>query len=288
MTTSGNTFFLAGAIGGEEFFSTRSWLCEAVAAICLTACICAFISLTSVTSIRYLLICRWNIFKKFCTKKTINIILCILIWVVSCSLEMGNFLGWGDHYFDIKNHSCIWNRTKSLSYTYFVSLALIMCPLLFMTYCNIRIFMTILASKNRIKHHHNRMMVQSEVRHIRYQSWKEGAKASRSLIIVFIAFAICWLPYTILILIDMKDRLSFEVHLWFTWMAHLHSSINFVVYLVSYTKFRERLILLFSRQIQIPINQVIPQPSNSSLQRTPTRLQVNQEIEQDAEIESYI
>ena len=36
--------------------------------------------------------------------------MCLGLWVVSFLAEMPNFFGWGDHLYDRKTLSCVWDR----------------------------------------------------------------------------------------------------------------------------------------------------------------------------------
>ena len=130
---------ISAVVKGEGWFDDKIWLCETVAAICLTACFCAFLSLTLASVNRFVFICHNAVYDKIFTTKT-SVAACVVVWLTAFSFEVPNFLGWGDHYFDPKSHQCIWDRTASLSYTMFVSLALILTPLLVMLLCFILIF----------------------------------------------------------------------------------------------------------------------------------------------------
>ncbi len=51
----------AGVVKGKEFFENLPVLCEAIACLCLTACICAFLSLSSVSLHRFIYVCHHDI-----------------------------------------------------------------------------------------------------------------------------------------------------------------------------------------------------------------------------------
>ena len=146
------TFCFAGVVQGSAYFTDKDWLCELVASCCLTACLCAFFSLTVVTINRFVYVCHQNIYTKIFSR-TKNILMCVCIWLASFTLDMPNFFGWGDHYFDMKNHSCIWDRTASLSYTMLVSVVLIMGSLCLMGFCHFRIFLHIHKSRTKVSAH---------------------------------------------------------------------------------------------------------------------------------------
>ena len=70
------------------------------------------------------------------------------------------------------------------------------------------------------------------------RAWQETIRSCRSLLVVFLAFCVCWLPYAVMIAVDLNDQLPMPVHLWVTWLAHLHSSINWIIYLITNSSFR--------------------------------------------------
>jgi len=48
---------VAGVVKGERWFQGKWLLCEVVASMCLTACFCAFLSLTLMTLNKYVYVC---------------------------------------------------------------------------------------------------------------------------------------------------------------------------------------------------------------------------------------
>ena len=231
---------VSAVIKGQKWFQNRAWFCELTSSICLTACFCAFLNLTLVSLNRYIYICKNKLYYTFF--KTRNcIVMCVTTWVLAFLFQFPNYIGWGDHTFDEKNHQCIWDRTKSYSYTLFVSIALIGSPLILMTLAYILIFWRIFQTKinvysfsiddgDRLK-----------------KAWKDTAKSSRTLFILFIVFIICWTPYTTVISWDIADMLPMEVHLIVTLVAHLHSSSTFIVYMLSNKPYRRTALKLLCR-----------------------------------------
>ena len=51
--------------------------------------------------------------------------------------------------------------------------------------------------------------------------------------LVVVMYIICWMPYVLVVTIDHTDRLPLWTHLWATYLAHLHSSLNFIIYAVN-------------------------------------------------------
>nr|KAG5713873.1 hypothetical protein BaRGS_024500 [Batillaria attramentaria] len=222
---------IVGVVKGEQWFDDKLWLCETIAAFCLTACFCAFLSLTLASLNRYVFICHNTLYDKFFRCRYCYAA-CVMCWIMAFLFEFPNFLGWGGHTFDEKNHQCIWDRTQSLSYTMFVALALIGGPLVIMLICYILIFKHIYKTKLNLyvfeEHDPYRML----------KTWKETLRTARMLLGIFFVFLICWTPYAIVIVFDFYQALSQELHLFVTMLAHLHSSCNCIVYTFTNRNFR--------------------------------------------------
>ncbi|XP_033756111.1 melatonin receptor type 1B-like isoform X2 [Pecten maximus] len=222
---------ILGVIKGATFFDDKLELCHFIASMCLTACFCAFLSLTMLTINRCFYVCHNTFYQKFYTRVTTGL-MCSICWIVAFLCEFPNFVGWGAHTFDEKNHQCIWDRTASLSYSLFVSICLIGGPLVVMGICNIRIVLEIWQKKKNIYE------LDSDGHYPSLKAWNETVRTSKTLFIIFTLFMMCWTPYAVVIAIDIGDRLSMEVHLFVTMIAHTHSSLNCIIYIFSNQRFR--------------------------------------------------
>lgn len=47
---------------------------------------------------------------------------------------------------------------------------------------------------------------------------------------VFTGFLICWTPYICILLTDKDDTFSLQSHLFTSMIAHIHASLNFIIY----------------------------------------------------------
>ncbi len=55
-------------------------------------------------------------------------------------------------------------------------------------------------------------------------------RQARMIFMIFVAFAFCWSPYIFVLLLDKDDKWPLEVHLYTCLVAHIHASINFIIY----------------------------------------------------------
>ena len=233
---------IPGAIYGPSFYSFRPALCAATASVCLSACLCSFFSVTCVTVHRYFYVCHNERCARVCTRMRC-IIVCMTSWALAVVLELPNFLGWGGHAFDEKTHTCAWNRMASYSYSLFITVGLIGTSLLTMTVAYICIFRMIRKSVLTITPMTTGTLSNATapnggsppVQPIH----KTTFRLSRSLFVVYVAFCVCWTPYAVVLASDFTNVYPFELHLWSTWLAHFHSSVNCVIYLLTSSKFRQ-------------------------------------------------
>ena len=114
--------------------------------MCLTACLCSFLSLSMMAVNRYVFVCHNKHYYRI-YRRPVSFIMCLLCWVFAFLFQFPSLLGWGDHTFDLKSHQCIWDRTADLSYTLFITGGLIGLPLIFMGICFVLIFRRIWKSK---------------------------------------------------------------------------------------------------------------------------------------------
>jgi hypothetical protein len=69
-------------------------------------------------------------------------------------------------------------------------------------------------------------------------SFKTSMKQAKMMFIIFLCFTACWLPYILVLLGDRYDTFPAWAHLFGSLTAHLHASINFIIYGVSNRKIR--------------------------------------------------
>ena len=234
-----------GIVKGEGWFIIRPAICEAVASICLTSCFCSLMSIGAVSFNRYIHICHNEHYRKIYTPRN-SVLICVGLWIVCFTAEMSCFIGWGDHSYDRKTLSCVWDRTADFSYTVFFSGAGVAFPIVLISICYIKIYAFFRASKKRVA----AMEMNSPsggskpdadgVRQIKKQSARnESMKLARTLFIIFAVFAACWTPYAIIVVADIHDEYAMEVHIFSILLAHTNSSLNSVLYGLTNVHFRQ-------------------------------------------------
>ncbi|KAH3862551.1 hypothetical protein DPMN_025518 [Dreissena polymorpha] len=74
--------------------------------------------------------------------------------------------------------------------------------------------------------------------------WVESLRSSKTLLVIFIAFVVCWTPYAIVTALDVENAFPMELHLFITLLAHLHSSLNFTIYMSFNKTFRRTVMTM--------------------------------------------
>ena len=161
----------------------------------------------------------------------------MFLWIISFLLELPNFIGWGDHVYDKKTQSCVWDRTADYSYTLFFCIVAIATPIALISICYLKIFLYVRASKKRVAKllQFNSNLVDKPT----VKRMKESMKLARTLFAIFVAFALCWSPYAIVIMADYHDTWSVEPHLFSVMLAHTSSSVNCLLYGLTNSHFRK-------------------------------------------------
>ncbi|CAH1796341.1 unnamed protein product, partial [Owenia fusiformis] len=242
VTAIADPLCIIAVVKGEEFFMEVPVLCGVIAGMCLTACFAAFFSLTGLTVCRTAFILNRHSYNRY-LNHTRSIIICIMFWVLGFIFESPNLIGWGRHTYDRKSHSCIWDRTANFAYTLFVAIGLIASPLVVMGACHIMVFKKIQSCKSTLYSKDGPGTTGSTGM---LRVWIETVKSSKTLITIFCAFVICWVPYATVVAIDVEDKLPMVVHLFITFLAHLHSAINCYIYFGTNKSFRRNLYQLMS------------------------------------------
>ena len=218
-------------ISGQSFFASRRALCEAVACVCLTACISAFLTLMAVTVHRYTYVCHGRLHRALFTRPSILATIAA-IWLAAFALESSNFVGWSGHRFDDKHLACMWDRTSWPSYTLFVACFLIGTPIV-VAYA--RMFHVVYLDRRRVR---SEVAGEDVARARQALDWLDTVRSTNTFFCILLAFILMWGPYAVVVAVDIEDRLSLDVHLYVSALAHMHTALNFVIYALTNQHFR--------------------------------------------------
>ena len=145
-------FSIAGVFIGKDFFLEYHGLCHVIGSVCLISCVCSLWSIAAISVNRFVMLCRRALYYRiFSWSRSIYITL--VLWLLAALLDLPNFLGWGDHTFDMKTMACSYDRLANHSYTVFFITMFVTVPLLTVLYCNINIFIVAVRSRRRVAAH---------------------------------------------------------------------------------------------------------------------------------------
>lgn len=215
---------LAGKLEGENFFHQVPGLCEAVAYMCTVSCIVSLGSITLMSFSRFVFICHNKYYKTIFRKGTC-VAMCVGLYLIGISLILLNLAGIGGHSFDRKSLVCIWDRMATYYYTVTFSVVLVWIPVLFTGLFYICIYSTFRKS----------CRVVTDMTSHNLQ--RKSIGFARTLFLIYAVFTTCWVPYAIIIVADRNDSFPHESHLIITTFAHLHPSLNWLVYYLTNKNF---------------------------------------------------
>ncbi|XP_060603808.1 melatonin receptor type 1A-like [Ruditapes philippinarum] len=229
VTAVADPMSIIAKVKGEEFFDGIPGLCQTVASICTISCVTSLMTIAAMSFNRYVFICLHDKYDRI-FKKWNTVCICISFYFIGGILVLLNFADIGDHGFDRKSLECIWDRMATFPYTIFFSITLVWIPSVVTGFCYVKIFLYVRSHKKRVRE-------QSHA--INTRQFKRNFHLARTLFIIYAVFITCWAPYALLIVIDSKNTFPHEVHLYITMFAHLHPSLNWLIYLISNKKFAD-------------------------------------------------
>jgi melatonin receptor type 1B len=135
---------------------------------------------------------------------------------------------------------CLWDRLMSWYYIIFVVMVGIVLPLITTVCFYVLLFLHINAAKKRAV---------SRGTNGNTFSLRSSIKQTKMMFVIFLCFIACWLPYLILLIADRYDEFAVWAHLYGSLMAHLHASINFIIYGICNRKIRANYKRLFYKSV---------------------------------------
>ncbi|XP_045165923.1 melatonin receptor type 1B-A-like [Mercenaria mercenaria] len=237
VTAVADPMSILAKIEGEEFFDRIPGLCQAVASLCTISCVASLMTIAAMSFNRYVFICAHDRYERIFTKWNC-VCICISFYVIGGILVLLNAADIGDHGFDRKSLECIWDRMATFPYTVVFSITLVWIPSIVTGFCYLKIYLYVRKHKKRIREQNHTGNSRPFLR---------SFHLARTLFIIYAVFITCWAPYALLIVIDFKDTFSHEIHLYITVFAHLHPSLNWLIYLVTNKKFADAYKHLFNK-----------------------------------------
>ena len=231
-----NILYFVAKLEGEDFFNKIPHFCRIVGCLCTISCVNSLGTIACMSFNRCIHICFHKYYHRIFTKKSC-IAMCISLYGVGTALVLLNAVGVGDHEFDRKSLQCIWDRMASYPYTVVFSVTLVWIPIVVTGICYMAIFITVSNSQKRVQNH-NLDQGQAACRSVK-PPFQRSVRLAKTLFIIYAVFSVCWIPYALIIVIDTHDTYSHVSHVYITMWAHLHPSVNWLVYYLTNKKFSD-------------------------------------------------
>ncbi|KAK3609838.1 hypothetical protein CHS0354_029878 [Potamilus streckersoni] len=213
---------IVAKLEGEIFFISLPGLCQTIASLCTVFCIGSLMSIGTVSFNRYIYICHQHWYSKLFTKRSC-VSLCISFYILGVFVIVLNVAGLGGHQFDRKAVFCTWDRMATHNFTIILSILFVWVPMILIGACYYLIYRFVSSHRKNISSSNRR---------------NDTTQLAKTLFIIYAVFTTCWIPYALAIAADINDSFSHETHSYVATFAHLHPSINWIVYYTTNKNFR--------------------------------------------------
>ncbi|KAK3098101.1 hypothetical protein FSP39_016114 [Pinctada imbricata] len=217
---------IVAKLEGEHFFTMMPRLCKAIAYGCTISCVNSLCTIACLSFNRYIYICHHELYNKI-FKKWTCIAMCTCLYGIGTILVLLNLVGIGDHSFDRKSLECIWDRMATFFYTVVFSVTLVWIPIIVIGISYLQIYLAVRKSDQRMSKATSKQKKENR-----------SFGLAKSLFIIYAVFATCWIPYALIIVADRFDTFPHIAHVVITVFAHLHPSINWLVFYATNKKFK--------------------------------------------------
>lgn len=194
--------------------------------MCTVSCVTSLVTIGILSINRYLCICEHAKYERIFTKYNC-ICMCITPYFLGGLLVLLNAVDAGDHGLDRNSLECIWDRMVTYPYTVVFSVTLVWIPAVVIAACYLKIYVYVRAHRNRMR----------EQDHGGNSRAFKRLNLAKSFFIIYTVFIACWAPYALLIVLDPHDTYPHEIHTYVTMFAHLHPSLNWLIYCMTNTKY---------------------------------------------------
>ncbi|KAK2183811.1 hypothetical protein NP493_295g04041 [Ridgeia piscesae] len=160
-----------------------------------------------------------------------------------------------------KDQMCIFDRGYQYFYTLFFVLAGVGIPLVILSVAYVRIFMHLHAAKESLMKTSSKPAPGGKSP---TSAFRQSMKQAKMMLAIFLAFVTLWSPYLIVLVVDRYDRFPLAVHLYASLFAHMHASVNFIIYGVANKSTRVRYKQFISEKLMCRHFVTRVEPENST------------------------
>ena len=139
----------------------------------------------------------------------------------------------GGYTFQPAKAMCMYPFQTNIAYTVFIECVFVAAPFTLITFCYAKVFYTVSRSNRVFTKENNPEQLRANV---------EEAKVTKTLALVMVSFALCWLPISIMDHIDAargEPTLPRKMYLTYGFLAYLSSTVNPFIYGATNRRFRQ-------------------------------------------------
>ena len=139
----------------------------------------------------------------------------------------------GGYTFQPAKAMCMYPFQTNIAYTVFIECVFVAAPFTLITFCYAKVFYTVSRSNRVFTQENNPEQLRANV---------EDAKVTKTLALVMVSFALCWLPISIMDHIDAargEPTLPRKMYLTYGFLAYLSSTVNPFIYGATNRRFRQ-------------------------------------------------
>lgn len=184
-------------------------------------------------------------------------------WVMSLAIVLPPIFGWGKYSFELGQIQCSLEYPSQgkldLSYGLFFFISTFCIPVLLMGYCFLSILRTVRRNSTRIQNHPpvpGGVMTKMHRPGKMNIDYSFKTRAFTTILILFILFVICGLPYTvirfILLFKGYAYTLSYVADIVVILLAYLNATLKPIIYYIRISKFREACLDIMPSWCHIP------------------------------------
>ncbi|XP_068129886.1 melatonin receptor type 1A-like [Hyperolius riggenbachi] len=180
-------------------------------------------NITGIAVNRYCYICHRGSYSRVFSN-TSTVLYIGLVWTLALAAILPNLFV-GSLRYDPRVFSCTFSQSVSSLYTIAVVFIHFFLPITVVSFCYLRIWITVLIVHDRVK----------PARNLQDHAWPHSIHSFITMFIVFVLFAVCWGPLNIIgLLVAFHPPLADAIPRWLFvasyFMAYFNSCLNAVVY----------------------------------------------------------
>ena len=245
--------FTALGITSADFFYHKTSenptaFCKFLGSFCIISCSSSIFSITAVAINRYVYICHRQTYPKIYTRVTVTIMLAG-IWMLSALVDLPNFVGWGRHVFHSKTATCLFDTIHYGYKLYFIVIS-VAIPIAITGFCYSRIVILVFKSERRLQ---NRIESENAaaVNHVK----PADVKLLKTVAIIGAMGLFLYTPFALTLLFD-NGQIPHKVWMFSTGLMHSYSCINWGVYALSNSRFRNAYVHFLKTYLYFPFHHV--------------------------------